>query len=1843
MFRKDRTEFDSETEPVAERKKRGSPKARRSYEEKSGLQYEKLEDLQMMSGTPADPSNLYFQHEQTPTIAETRSLVGTITESKTRILSTLQIVQPSLQDDVLRTYSPAYTAAIDAVFADGIGTPRELSMLVISITKTQTITLQQMRDIMGDPDFLDPSEWESRNIESLPSKTRSAELQKRFNIVYATLVQTAQTLQYLEAKLQPLLAASVDRTETVSTDFSQQPQGPVADGTVLNMEHLGRLKIFHGGFTPPVITGNTLRNIGYQDSYSTHLLDSSMFIRSVQVRYYEGGPESKLLLSLGLQNTYFPIQQTASQVIDVNMQANAISLIVRSGMLGIENITFDKVIPGTGITPEILSLQEAIRKLTTIHENGLAELGGLFRTKLVTGSVVPPGMTLTQYQNNINSDFQSIDASILSLGAVDTTTLRAMNAYGQSLSEQGKKLTVTMSDLEGRVQFATRSDKTALSTLIQRGKQSLVSVRSAILAWQNGLRERWSDGIERISPTLYTSLKSLVDGRELHILSDTANAATFQIGTTAEREAKAEVGTTVAEGKIKLTSLRGTDDEAPMLSATSNGALVLKGQAGVLDFSGAKGTVVRASLTMNTTNFAEDKIFITFVRGNKALKSMFVTNGEPAVHEDKDGITGVVMKNAADMMGADARAFFEYRANYVSGYNYPWQDPGPEHHFFVTVRPDLFPRKAEIIAEANKGDVYQPTTITSTDLSLDMDRPLIADALNTENSVLVAQAASRRIDSVYLPNNYWAVPVEYNPNEYNAFSLTKFRGNPYIDSVGYEATNGTYYALPEDMIIRSGDQIIVKPTGRDMRIAVAVRDGNCVRSNTPVNFVYDCDIVRRISKDMPDTLISEGSVIKIDDISMFTMNNGGALGWRDGAWLSNQSQSPVAVGWLKGRARITNRGNEAISFTVTTYSGFPGTPGWDASQGSYQGSLGAGESRLLTDDIYMLGNQGGSSIARFVVRDSAGRLLAEGKRPVNAPSMPPGEQAMQLNAFKERWAAALAQAQQDTRAYFASLGLPAPSMGDPATIVAGFTTNGIPTAPTIADLENDMRQAFRILAHAKESGDLTRIAYAETTYTNSLTMYLAAEGQQIATPSTPLATQTTTVLTQEQGIGGSPDFVLLASTNQSIMELYNGSLAIQSFQTENSQEQSASILQQHYSEMYQYSQGLFSQNQRTTTELTRAMEWLMQNASSLMGLTGHMSILDAAKAMMRSFANGALSIPTAHAENGGVTTNLDQMSQAITSNQATVNSLNTGGIQVNTRSLAGRMYVWLIQKLESTTDFGTTVDIAKAVEGVTNIPWWKILERVWATNTHERITPSVTRFSLRHLFTLGQYGSTFTSPNATTVGIPDAQTNKFIGSSPTDPLRETYRTFQFIKPDGGMINADHSIRVRFDAIMPDGTTMYNHIDVYLHDRYGKKLLHPDGSDIRLTPNSVRGMLFVDIPLSLVTKHIALDPLQSGGPGQGGVAFQKGGFTLKVAMWFSSQQGAPGYGKVTTKVFEVEELTVPKADVSHLPILDRDIYESIRPPVPTNHDWKINLASGFHDGSGLYALDFNASGDNDIKVIAPGSAAIIPPTLQELIDGTAKIKIKTATQREFIMTLMHLDKMFKNQTGIEYTPMSEVFVKENMMNIFANQIAAANALRETPMTQTREFYDFFKNLPEAKAKLDSYVARIEQLRVAITAYINAGNLLSDTEQFAEIGNEGYSDGSHLHLQINELSRSIEDYGWIDAYFPGIKFDGAMFNNGKNLNGLVYSRSLGVLVHEETGIAMRRENIPDNSSNGFAALNSAYAIESGSIGRELHWDGDNNAWLAWSNGDWIRENGQRLKWIKLSPGIFTFISI
>ncbi len=654
-------------------------------------------------------------------------------------------------------------------------------------------------------------------------------------------------------------------------------------------------------------------------------------------------------------------------------------------------------------------------------------------------------------------------------------------------------------------------------------------------------RQVFAEGLESLSPTMQAQLQQNMEelqlvASEIDLTSPTRSHSdtsrvidTFQVP---------ELGGVISVHGLQGSSISALQQTSQTIEGT--GVITETGRALALDFGALTSPVLRASFTV-TSSQPTDQLRVSFLKDSGVLEEQLVSSGDVVSYENLAGITGVMIENVTDILSEDAKAYIEYRRTYRSNYLYEWQDPGPRHHFFGSVRPDLANRESAIVAEALRGEVSHPVSLKDLSVTTNLSETKDVSALSVETNGLYATMALPTMTTFPFPYGGFGgiTQVNYDPHSYNVYNLKVFGGAPEIEGVSYVDASGQNRALSSEFYRIDGNSITVFPTGQNLTIGIRVKNGTGYSPSLPVGQNYDYEVLTKSGPSMAEALPSPEARISVDAISLMTMNQGPSAGWHSGAALQYDTGSPVAVGTLKAKAQITNTGGSAAGFTVKVYSGNAGVNGWDTLQYSYQGTLAGGESRSLVTPFTPMVDSEGRSFVRFVVVGHDGRILMEGGRTVGAAGgvmTAEGNRAKFLD-FMKNWTSAMQQAQSETVAYFVGRGETAPTMGNAAAMAEQIVATNTDTSqmPDPAMTERLLRIAMRSLVSAQESGDSQRMAMEQTRFNDAVSAHNAARSVAMATPNGDTVASVSAILEKEQS-NSNLHGAALAKANGGLME-----------------------------------------------------------------------------------------------------------------------------------------------------------------------------------------------------------------------------------------------------------------------------------------------------------------------------------------------------------------------------------------------------------------------------------------------------------------------------------------------------------------------------------------------------------------------------------------------------------------------------------------------------------------------------------------------------------------------------------
>lgn len=369
-----------------------------------------------------------------------------------------------------------------------------------------------------------------------------------------------------------------------------------------------------------------------------------------------------------------------------------------------------------------------------------------------------------------------------------------------------------------------------------------------------------------------------------------------------------------------------------------------------------------------------------------------------------------------------------------------------------------------------------------------------------------------------------------------------------------------------------------------------------------------------------------------------------------------------------------------------------------------------------------------------------------------------------------------------------------------------------------------------------------------------------------------------------------------------------------------------------------------------------------------------------------------------------------------------------------------------------------------------------------------------------------------------------------------------------------------------------------------------------GNGINVQENIVpisAGKFYVDIPLSA---FVGLE-----------------GVGVKIIAW-NAQGEVVAWNKTSAIAItdqELAQLSWTTEDLSVLPITDvlhnaeRQILQQLVFPLQKDGvRWNNSELSSYHHGEGLYALDLNSPSDFGRMVLAPANGRMLRANLEK---GTVIVEHRLPDGTLWTTTFHHLINILETQTGLVYEAPDE----------------AAQRLRSMFSVDSAEYLAGMAEAARVRAEAQS----------AVDAYIQKHTIDAMTA-FAAIGNEGLSEGSHLHMQVNIGSHAVNLFRWLNEQQNGIVTTANV--SGHASYALQWDDGVGSLVNFSDHIVVQRMEI-----NG-EVVNVAYAWETG---KSLTWqsagvDSSGQEQFAWINID--PTSGVTSVW-RQKNGIFGFVDL
>jgi hypothetical protein len=331
-------------------------------------------------------------------------------------------------------------------------------------------------------------------------------------------------------------------------------------------------------------------------------------------------------------------------------------------------------------------------------------------------------------------------------------------------------------------------------------------------------------------------------------------------------------------------------------------------------------------------------------------------------------------------------------------------------------------------------------------------------------------------------------------------------------------------------------------------------------------------------------------------------------------------------------------------------------------------------------------------------------------------------------------------------------------------------------------------------------------------------------------------------------------------------------------------------------------------------------------------------------------------------------------------------------------------------------------------------------------------------------------------------------------------------------------------------------------------------------------------------------------------------------------------------------------TLPNTDPNHG--IEADVMKNMIFPLE-GPDWTYGMGSGWHYGSGLFALDLNLPGETDhgAPVHAPitGTIGLGGINLREgMVRMTEIVDGKPVT-----ITFFHMNHILQSITGEDYESIADAMNRLQLETVFATELAPWKP--QGGWADTDQLFNAIKNhVPQAFTTLQPTLARIDEVQQhVIDSLIASGLTISQWDLLGLGGNEGHAKGSHVHMDMQIDKRPVNLFGWADAYLQGDKKMIKQIPIGGAVLDMHYDSSAKALVNDTSRIALMRVDAGPK-----LGMNEAYAWEAGidiSQMKRVVFDRDTGLWYEVDmSGHFITNAGLKHVWKQnLSTNTFDFI--
>jgi hypothetical protein len=268
-------------------------------------------------------------------------------------------------------------------------------------------------------------------------------------------------------------------------------------------------------------------------------------------------------------------------------------------------------------------------------------------------------------------------------------------------------------------------------------------------------------------------------------------------------------------------------------------------------------------------------------------------------------------------------------------------------------------------------------------------------------------------------------------------------------------------------------------------------------------------------------------------------------------------------------------------------------------------------------------------------------------------------------------------------------------------------------------------------------------------------------------------------------------------------------------------------------------------------------------------------------------------------------------------------------------------------------------------------------------------------------------------------------------------------------------------------------------------------------------------------------------------------------------------------------------------------LEKKALNAMAFPIQSSDGWYYKLESGWHSGNGIYALDLNLPGETDNgKIVAAAMTGTIPTGGVNVADGTVTI-VTTVDGKVLRVATLHMDNVLSGFTNMTYEGYDAAIKRLGLVTKYA---ADLQIKRPNGWSDTKDLVAALLSIPAAADELATTTAQIDAVQQAINALIANGLSVAQGVQIGTAGNEGHSDGTHVHIDAQLDGTPLNLFGWANEYLSEAHRTVAAVSLGGTVLDLHYNSSARTLVSDSQKIALIRRDKVDASGNLILDVNN-----------------------------------------------------